>query len=114
MTLHAHFETYSTDCDGAISRDWVRVQTEEQAAAEFGDIHFHDSVVADVVNTYSLLASGSLRVERLGDAHDAPVRLSWSEATEEGGRQVEATICQDDCDLGEHHYRDHAAEAMGY
>lgn len=112
MTIHAHVETYSTDCDGALSSGHLMTQNDDERDSQFGDIEFHERVVGYVVNTFSLLADGTLRVTRLSDGD---VRLSWSEATEEGGRSIEATICTDDCDLGESSWRrDHQAEAAGY
>lgn len=109
--LHAHFETESSDCDGRITRDYVVVPNDEEWASEFGDIHFHDRVVAMVVNTYSLDGEGRLEVHRLDDGD---VRMSWIESTEEGYRHTEVTICKDDCDEAAESYRDHRAESMGY
>lgn len=109
--LHAHFETAASDCDGLITRDYTITQTDEEAAGEFGDIEFHDRIVAMVVNTYSLDSEGTLKVSRLGDGD---VRMSWSEPTEEGYRATEVTFCHDLCDLDETSYRDHRAESMGY
>ena len=113
MTIHAHIETYSTDCDGALSSGHVMVPTEHELKDEaFGDIRFHNRVVTSVVNTYSLDVVGTLRVTRSGDE----VRLMWNEPTEEGGRATEAIICTDErCDLEEQPWRrDHQAEAAGY
>ena len=110
-TLHAHIDRSATDCDGTCTSDYVMVFNDAEKASEFGDIEFHDRVVASLVNTYSIMAEGSLRVIRLGDGD---VRIIWSEATEEGGVHSEATFCNDDCDLGERSQRDHSAEAMGY
>jgi hypothetical protein len=109
--LHAHFASDATDCDGRITRDWVVTMTKKERTGEFGDIHFHDRIVADVVNTYSLMRTGALTVVKF---EDGSVRLTWGEPTDEGGRQVEATICRDACDTGEKSYRDHRAESMGY
>lgn len=111
-TLHAHFQTYSTDCDGAISRDYVEPMNDEEQESEYGDIKFHNRVISTVVNTYSLMYEGSLKVT---NEEDNGVRLFWHEATEEGGRSVEALICKDEsCNLTAHGYRDHRAESMGY
>lgn len=114
--LHAHIETYATDCDGALSGGYLLTMNDEEvdraAGGGFGDIQFHNRVLSHVVNTYSIMATGSLTVTRL---EDGDVRLSWSEATEEGGRNIEATICTDPCDLGEDAWRrDHQAEEAGY
>lgn len=110
-TLHAHFETAASDCDGLITRDYVVVPNDEERASEFGDIEFHDRVVAMVVNTYSLDREARLEVHRLADGD---VRMSWSEPTEEGYRATEVTFCNDHCDEAESSYRDHRAESMGY
>lgn len=115
--LHAHFESYSTDCDGAISRDWIVTMNEEELAGQdqdnwFGEIEFHDRVVSAVVNTYSSFRGGRLEVT-LDDEYGLPT-LEWSEATEEGGRHTSATLCKDDCNTTYHGYRDHRAEEMGY
>lgn len=116
-TIHAHVDTYSTDCDGAISRSYIMTPDPEELAGQdapnwFGDIDFHNRVVAHVVNTYSLVFGGRLDVTKWDDGS---VGLDWSEATEEGSRNVNARICEDpDCDTGEHSYRDHRAESMGY
>lgn len=108
--LHAHFSTTSTDCDGRIDRDYVLVMDDDERASEFGDIEFHDRVVALVVNTYSLDSEGTLRVTK----HDDGTRLEWSEPTEEGFRHTEVSFCSDDCDEAATNYRDHTAESMGY
>lgn len=109
--LHAHIETAASDCDGLITRDYVMTMTDEERASEFGDLEFHDRVVTSVVNTYSLDGEATLKVSRL---NDGSVRISWTEPTEEGYRNSEATFCTDDCDDEESSYRDHRAESMGY
>lgn len=118
--IHAHVDSYSTDCDGAISRSYLMTLTDadrakREAAAgvnDFTDIEFTDRVVAHMVNAYSLMYEGKLTVRK---HEDGDVMLNWSEATEEGGRAVDVRICRDACDLGEDSsYRDHRAEAMGY
>lgn len=110
--IHAHVETASQDCDGRYTGGHLMVPTFEEQSSEFGDIEFHHRVVSQAVNTYSLMDSGTLTVNKM---EDGDVRLSWSEATEEGFRQTEITICTDDCDLGDSPWqRDHSAEAAGY
>lgn len=112
MTLHAHIETRTRDCDGVIEWTHVMTMTEAERDGEFGDIEFHKRVVAATVNTYSLDSTGMLTVTRL---EDGDVRASWHEHTEEGFRAVQATLCTDPCDLGEPDtYRDRTAEAAGY
>lgn len=112
MTLHAHIQTYSTDCDGPLSSEHVMVMTDEEKVSDFGDIEFHNRVVSSIVNTYSIFQGGDLNVANEGDNG---IRLTWFEATEEGGRNTEALICDDeDCDPNHSSYRDHRAEEMGY
>ena len=112
MKIHAHFESRSSDCDGTYDRSHVMTPNDEERASEFGDIEFHDRVVASVVNTYSILATGTLEVVK----HDDCVRLSWTESTEEGGIHTEVTLCEDEsCDTsGTGTFRDHTAERAGY
>lgn len=109
--LHAHVSTYSVDCDGPIERSNVMTMRDEEIASDFGDIEFHNRVVASVVNTYSLGSTGTLTVTRLSDGD---VRIEWHEPTDEGHTSTEALFCNDDCDLGETHYRDVRAEEAGY
>lgn len=112
MSLHAHFECYSVDCDGPQSRGYVMAMTEEEVTSDSGDLDFHYRVVNAVVNTYALFIEGSLKVT---NEEDNGIRLVWSEATEEGGRSVEALICDDGaCEDTPAWYRDHSAEAAGY
>jgi hypothetical protein len=115
--IHAHIETASRDCDGLYtSGHMMTLNDSERAEAQqdvndFSAIRFTDRVVASVVNAYSLMSEGTLKVTRLADGD---VRLSWSEPTEEGYRSVEATICTDPCEDSEPWARDHTAEAEGY
>src|SRR3954466_15617677 len=60
--LHAHFESYNTDCDGPISSAGVVAMKDEEREGEYGDIEFHNRVVSQVVNTYSIMATGTLTV----------------------------------------------------
>jgi hypothetical protein len=116
--IHAHIETYSSDCDGTYTRTHVMTLNDSerrmagQPINDFHEIDFTNRVVGSVVNAYSLMQEGGLTVRNYNDGR---VRLYWSEATEEGGIAKEATICRDDCDLTEDAtYRDHRAESMGY
>lgn len=119
--IHAHVETASSDCDGHYTSGYTMTLSDAERAAkiaadgvnDFTDIEFHNRVLASVVNTYSLMSHGTLTVRRFDDGD---VRLMWSEATDEGYRNVEATICTDDCVLphNDSWMRDHRAEAMGY
>jgi hypothetical protein len=118
MKIHAHFESRSSDCDGTYDRSHVLVPNDDERAGEdkdnwFGDIEFHNRVVASVVNTYSIHASGSLSVDR---NNDGTVTLQWDEGTEEGGISTTVRICEDEsCDTGEEPtFRDHTAERAGY
>lgn len=110
--LHAHVESYTTDCDGPIVREFVLSPNSAEQAGDFCEIEFHHRVLTQVVNTYSLMDTGTLTVKR---DDDGEVRLSWSEPTDEGHRQVEARIhddetCMDDPET----YRDIRAEQAGY
>lgn len=111
--IHAHIETCSTDCDGPLTGGFVMVPTEDDLTSDFADIEFHHRVVSYVVNSYSLMAEGNLRVIKCDDGRTI---LIWAEATEEGGRRIDATICEDEsCDLGEEAWqRDLRAEEAGY
>lgn len=109
--LHAHVETYEVDCDGPISRDYVLTLQDAEREDQYGDIDFHRRVTGTIINTYSLLSEGNLKVTKL---NDGSTRLSWSEVTDEGHRNAEATFCTDECNLTAHGYRDHRAESMGY
>lgn len=108
--IHAHIDSYAVDCDGPIARSHVMTMTEEEKAAEFGDIEFHGRVITSVVNTYSLFANGRLEVK----ATEHGARLDWTERTEEGFRNISAHICEADCATDETSYRDIRAEAAGY
>lgn len=109
--LHAHIVKESRDCDGAYTSGHTMMQTHEEQASEFGDIEFHRRVVAEVVNSYSLMDTGRLFVHRF---EDGSTRLVWSEPTDEGYRNTEATLCIDECELPTPWQRDHTAEAAGY
>lgn len=113
MTLHAHVDRTATDCDGRFDQSYIVSMNESEITSQFGDIEFHHRVVNLAVNTYSILATGTLKVERFG-VGTSEVRITWSEPTEEGSVQTEATFCTDDCDLNVHTQRDHTAESMGY
>lgn len=111
--LHAHLDRTATDCDGRLDDSRVLTQTDDEKAGEFGDIEFHNRMVGSIVNTYSILSTGNLKVIRLGDA--APdVMIEWSEQTEEGYVHAVIRFCEVECDLDESSHRDHFAEMMGY
>lgn len=108
MALHAHMETYEKDCDGPVSDSWVATKR-----ADEDDIDFHDRILRNVASVYAILSTGALEVTRFEE--DDSIRLSWSEVTEEGFRNREATICKDEgCDTDETSHRDYYAEEMGY
>lgn len=105
MSLHCHFSTSATDCDGRIDRDYIMVSNEGQ-----DEYDFRSFVLGMLIG----LGDGTL-TQVTGESAGLPwTRLEWSEPTEEGHHYGEALLCQDDCDLEEHHYRDHQAEAAGY
>lgn len=109
MELHAHFETEAADCDGTRLRSWTEAMNEAERQDSFGDIAFHDRVGSYVVNTYSLMCSGTLSVTR----HDDGPSMTWHEPTEEGYRHVKVKFCTGECD-DDPTYRDLRAESMGY
>lgn len=111
--IHAHIETYATDCDGPISRTYMLTMNDEERADDFGDITFVNRMVAHVVSAYSTFHGGNLTITN-DDEYSVGKRLEWNEVTEEGHRNVVANICTDDCDDERPTYRDHRAEAMGY
>jgi len=117
MKIHAHFESRSSDCDGTYDRTWTVVPSDDEREGEdepnwFGEIEFHNRIVASVVNTYSILAAGTLQVDKV----EGGTRLVWTEATDEGGISTEVTLCEDEsCDTsGTGTFRDHTAERAGY
>jgi hypothetical protein len=114
MILHAHIDSAARDCDGLYTRDYVMTMTDAERLVAGGDEYaFEGRVLHHVVSLYGY--GGTLTVTR-GDIDNGEdwTRLSWSEPTEEGYRNIEATFCRDDCDLDEHSQRDHTAEAAGY
>lgn len=110
--LHAHVSTYAVDCDGPISRDYVRTMTPEEQNSDHGDMDFRDRVLCSIVSTYTCW-DGTLRVQS-DEMNGLTKTLDWTETTEEGGRTAHAQFCEDDCDTEESGYRDHRAESMGY
>lgn len=129
-TLHAHVNTYSVDCDGPISRDYVMTYNDDERAEQvrgyfngvirgedhpindFSEISFRQRVLSHVVSAYTTW-QGTLTVT--GDEQGGLTKiLDWSETTEEGGHHIRAEFCSDDCDTGEEGYRDYRAEAAGY
>lgn len=109
MNLHAHIDSAARDCDGLYTRDYVMTPNGAEHLGEFGELEFRDRVMGSIVSMAGL--GGVLTVTPLDDGM---ARLEWNEPTDEGYRQVDATFCIDDCDTGENHFRDHAAEAAGY
>lgn len=103
MTLHAHVEIYSTDCDGQYFRHYPMVMSEKQKIAQFGEVEFKEQVVAGQM---SLSGYGKLTV--------TPSVVVWDEDTGEGHRESMITWCtDDDCDMSSGQ-RDFSAEAAGY
>lgn len=108
--LHAHVESYQSDCDGPISRDYVlTMNAEELADEEMGDLHFTERVAVSVGNFYAS-DGGTFTVETGVDYR----RFIWDAPTEEGHEHREATLCTDECDEDERGQRDYYAESMGY
>ena len=113
MTIHAHIDNASQDCDGPIYRSRIEVFNDEETAEavkanginDFSEIHFRERVLTSEVSVYSC-ENGTLQVSAGG--------FSWSEQTDEGYRSAHVVWCTDDCDLGEKSYRDVYAEMMNY
>lgn len=118
--LHAHIYTYTTDCDGPISRDYVMTMNDDELAGQdepnwFGDIDFVNRVAVSIASFYATCRGGVLTVKVLDDEYGNEKRFTWSEDTEEGSRCNTAIICEaESCDLDASSYRDHRAESMGY
>lgn len=111
MSLHAHYASESTDCDGRMSDAYVITMNDDEQTDQFGDLRFQERVLGHVVSLTGF--GGRLSVDV--DEDDGTVRLSWSEQTDEGGRSADAYFCTDEsCDTLDYSHRDHAAEAMGY
>jgi hypothetical protein len=105
MTIHAHIDNASQDCDGPIYRSRIEVMRDDEAAGEFSEIVFRERVLNSEVSVYSC-EDGTLQVSRGG--------FSWHENTDEGYRSAHVRWCEDDCDLEEKSYRDVYAEMMNY
>jgi len=101
--LHAHMEGSSRDCDGDYSRGHVYEMTTLEKDDQFGDLHFKQRVIGNIV---SLHGHGTLTV--------TPERVRWHEQTEEGYSAAEITWCEDECADTRSWQRDHRAEAAGY
>lgn len=100
--LHAHVESRSRDCDGTYDRSYVTVIDDGE-----GEYDFEGRLLRAVVSVSGL--GGKLEVTRFEE--DDTFRLSWSEPTDEGFFNVEATTCRDECDEAATTFRDHTAEA---
>jgi hypothetical protein len=110
--MHAHIEWESQDCDGVLSGSYAKFMTDKETASEFPDLDFQYRVLASVAHVSA--RRGTLTVE---ETEDGTPLLYWSEATDEGGRSVEATFYTDEENCGSDHTttrRDHQAEAAGY
>jgi hypothetical protein len=102
--LHAHVNSYSSDCDGPIERSFIIV-TEDTERDGLGELTFKERVLALQVSFYAL-AGATVRLTEHGFDYDEP--------TEEGHRSIEVRWCSDLCDLEEQSYRDIRAEQAGY
>jgi hypothetical protein len=101
--LHAHVSTNSRDCDGDYSGGHVDEMTTQERCDQFGDLHFKERVLGNVV---------SLHGE--GTAEISPSGIHWREQTDEGYRAADVEWCEDECESERPWQRDHRAEAMGY
>lgn len=104
MTLHAHAESQSRDCDGMYSSGVDYEPTLDERVDEFGDLHFKQRVISYMVNV-DPDSEGTLTVRS--------DEVSWYERTEEGYRATEVRWCEGEC-AGQSWQRDHSAEAAGY
>lgn len=102
ITIHAHGERVSQDCDGQYSSGWLAEPTSEERRSGW-EMDFKGRVVRDIVNTET--SSGRLDVTEEG--------VTWSETTEEGFVSVTVTWCSDQCSDSPWS-RDHTAERAGY
>lgn len=111
--MHAHIEWESQDCDGRFIGSYAVTMNDEERSSKFlGTTDFQYRVLASVANVGA--RRGTLTVE---ETEDGTPLLYWSEATDEGGRSVEATFYTDEEYCGSDHTttrRDHQAEAAGY
>lgn len=115
--LHAHISTAQSDCDGPTYDSYVLQMNDKELAGQdesnwFGDIEFMERVAMHISNVYATQYGGKLEVTVF---EDGTKRFEWSEATEEGYSNKEATFCTHDfCDPEERSHRDVFAEQMGY
>lgn len=118
MTYHAHIDSAARDCDGLYTRDHVMSLSalegmQNDNGSGDGDYAFESRVLRSVVSLTGF--GGTLTVIR-GDVDNGEgwTRMEWSEATDEGYRNIDVRFCRDDCDDAVSHFRDHTAEAAGY
>lgn len=109
--LHAHVETYSTDCDGQYpGGETVEMTFEEQAGHDqdnwFGDLNFMNRVFVRFAGPYAVLRM-TVTVDEDG--------FEVEEQHDEGVRRAEVKWCRDDsCEPVKPWRRDLTAERAGY
>lgn len=103
MSLHAHIDNRSRDCDGDYSSGYVAEMTTQEKTERYPDLAFKERVVSGVVSLHS---HGVLTVK--------PDGVTWNEQTDEGFRAVDVEWCEDECSDKRSWQRDHRAESMGY
>lgn len=117
LTLHAHVDSASADCDGPMYRDYVVGISDEEKAEhiaadgvnDFSEIHFRERVLASQVPVYAVEEGQDVSVTI------AAWGFRWSQPTDEGYRSGEVRWCDDEsCDPESHGQRDVYAEMMGY
>lgn len=113
MTLHAHIDTASRDCDGLYTRDYVmtfndaEVEESKKDVNDFSDIHFMNRVMTNIASPYAVEHGMTVKVDDAG--------IEVHEVTDEGYREATVRWCRDeDCEVAEWSFRDHTAEAAGY
>lgn len=111
-SLHAHVFTESCDCDGPKGYDYIVTLNSDEFAEhvrqngvnDFHAYRFKERVLGGIV---SFSSKARIEVDELG--------FTYSEATEEGYRNVEARWCNNAyCDPSVTSQRDRFAEAAGY
>lgn len=98
---HLHVIRHSTDCDGSYTREHV-------ATGDLFEVGVHHLL------ELTLNGLGYFDLTTFEDGEESRYRLRAGAPTDEGGWEIEATECDDDCDTDARSQRDHRAEAMGY
>lgn len=105
--LHAHVSTFSRDCDGSYSYDYVVGFNDDERAEQvrayfngvmrgydegvndFSEIHFMNRVLTNLCSPYGVEHGSTVAIGESG--------FEYRETTDEGYRQGEAEWCRKDC-----------------